>query len=130
MAVPPPNMEQRLGQAIAARSPYPQNRAAAIAAAAALGVAGNPPAVAAVVAASGGAVADILASVTNPCIGLMVRFYAGIEQEEYYPARTWEFQGTAKRIGKAIRIPYHYADENGNLIREHILVGFEGSGSD
>jgi hypothetical protein len=71
-----------------------------------------------------------IASVTNPCIGLMVRFYAGIEQEEYYPARTWEFQGTAKRIGKAIRIPYHYADENGNLIREHILVGFEGSGSD
>ena len=127
-------MDQQLGAAIAARSPYPEDRAAATAAAAAtIGVLGLPAgtaAVAAAVAASGGAVADILPSARNPCIGLMVRFYADIEQEEYYPARTWEFQGTAKRIGKAIRIPYHYTDENGNLVREHILVGFEGSGSD
>ena len=125
-------MDPQLGAAIAARNPYPKDRAKATAAVAAtvaaLG-AGTPEVVAAVVA-SGGAVADIIPSASNPFIGLMVGFYSDIEQEEYYPARTWEFQGTAKRIGKAIRIPYNYTDENGNLVRGHILVGFEGSGSD
>jgi hypothetical protein len=107
----PPNMEQQLGAAIAARNPYPKDRAQATAMA--------PP-----------AIASRIASAANPLMRLMVGFDLEIEQEEYYPAGKWEFQGTAVPIAKAIRIPYNYTDENGNWVRAHILVGYEGSGSE
>jgi hypothetical protein len=108
----PPDMDRPLGGAISARNPYPKNRA-------------TPPTPTAAPLPGGS-----MTSASHPRMALMPNFLLEIEQEEYYPVRTWEFQGMAKPIAKAIRIPYIYSDENGNWVRAHILVGFEGSGSD
>jgi hypothetical protein len=33
-------------------------------------------------------------------------------------------------VAKAIRIPYTYRDKDNNIIKEYLLIGFEGSGGD
>jgi hypothetical protein len=51
-------------------------------------------------------------------------------EEDAYVTGSWQFRARSVRIAKAIRIPYTYQDEHGNLVREYLLIGYEGSGSD
>ena len=51
-------------------------------------------------------------------------------EEDAYVTGSWQFRGRSLRLKKAIRIPYTYQDENGNIVREHLLIGYEGGGSD
>jgi hypothetical protein len=51
-------------------------------------------------------------------------------EEDAYVTGSWQFRDRSVRIAKAIRIPYTYQDEHGNFVREYLLIGYEGSGSD
>lgn len=51
-------------------------------------------------------------------------------EEDSYAIGSWKFKDRSVRIVKAIRIPYTYQDKQGNFIREYLLIGYEGSGSD
>ncbi len=51
-------------------------------------------------------------------------------EEDAYVTDSWQFKGRSVRIAKAIRLPYTYQDAHGNIIREYLLIGYEGSGSD
>ncbi len=52
-----------------------------------------------------------------------------IEQDSY-EIGYWKFKERSLRVRKAIRIPYIYRDENGNRVKEYLLIGFEGSSGD
>jgi hypothetical protein len=41
----------------------------------------------------------------------------------------WSFKGIPHHIEKAIRIPYTYVDDHGVLIRDYLLIGYEGGGA-
>jgi hypothetical protein len=49
-------------------------------------------------------------------------------EEDTYEIGYWKFKDRSLHIGKAIRIPYIYIDENGKTVLAHILVGYEGEG--
>jgi hypothetical protein len=51
-------------------------------------------------------------------------------EEGAYVDSSWQFRGRSLRVKKAIRIPYNYLDEYGNLVREYLLIGYEGSAGD
>jgi hypothetical protein len=51
-------------------------------------------------------------------------------EEDAYVTGSWQFRDKSVRIAKAIRIPYTYQDKHGNFVREYLLIGYEGSGSD
>jgi hypothetical protein len=51
-------------------------------------------------------------------------------EEDAYVNGSWQFKGRSVRIAKSIRLPYTYQDEHGNIVREYLLIGYEGSGSD
>ena len=51
-------------------------------------------------------------------------------EEDAYVTGSWQFRDRSVRIAKAIRIPYTYQDGHGNIVREYLLIGYEGSGSD
>jgi hypothetical protein len=51
-------------------------------------------------------------------------------EEDSYQAGYWKFKDRSLHIAKAIRFPYTYIDENGNKVKEYILIGYEGSGGD
>jgi Dyp-type peroxidase family len=42
----------------------------------------------------------------------------------------WAFGGRPRKVAKALRIPYRYRDKDGRVKTEHLLVGYEGAGSD
>jgi hypothetical protein len=51
-------------------------------------------------------------------------------EEDAYVTDSWKFRGQSLRIKKSIRIPYNYQDAHGNSVREYLVIGYEGSGSD
>ena len=51
-------------------------------------------------------------------------------EEDSYAVGSWKFKDRSVRIAKAIRIPYTYQDRHGNFVREYLLIGYEGGGSD
>jgi len=51
-------------------------------------------------------------------------------EEDSYVDGVWQFRGRSLRIAKAIRIPYNYLDEWGNLVREYLVIGYEGGAGD
>ena len=51
-------------------------------------------------------------------------------EEDAYVTGSWQFKDRSVRIAKALRIPYTYQDKHGNFVREYLLIGYEGSGSD
>lgn len=48
-------------------------------------------------------------------------------ETDSYEIGYWKFRDRSLRVVRAIRIPYIYRDEDGNKVREHLLIGFEGS---
>jgi hypothetical protein len=56
-----------------------------------------------------------------------------VEEDDKYSA-DWMFKGQLQKISKALRIPYQYEklDKDGNslgyMVKDYLLVGFEGSG--
>lgn len=55
-------------------------------------------------------------------------FMLNFSEKEAYDNTGWEFKGTPHRIAKAIKIPYCFRDEDGQVTTKFIFVGFEGSG--
>jgi hypothetical protein len=108
MAVGPPVMmnaadEGTLGSLIGNRNIYPKNR---------LTAAGTP---------AGGAAGRLMQ---------LVAAVASQIEEDTYEIGYWKFKDRSLHIGKAIRIPYNYIDESGNMVLAHILVGYEGEGGE
>ena len=50
----------------------------------------------------------------------------GTEQDYYVVL--WYFKNGSYRIGKALRIPYCFKNDEGQDVRDYILVGYEGAG--
>ena len=65
----------------------------------------------------------------NPGMTMPPNWQTSIE-EDSYAIGSWQFKGRTLRVKKAIRIPYTYQDKQGSFIREYLLIGYEGSGSD
>lgn len=51
-------------------------------------------------------------------------------EEDYYEIGSWKFKDRSPRVAKAIRIPYTYKDEHDNIVKEYLLIGYEGSGGE
>lgn len=45
-------------------------------------------------------------------------------------AERWTFGGKQRKVAKALRIRYRFRDKDGQVKSEHLLVGYEGAGSD
>ena len=69
------------------------------------------------------------AAAANQGMTLPGNWHSEIEEDVYVDG-TWQFKGRSLRIAKAVRIPYTYQDEHGNIVKEYLLIGYEGSGSD
>jgi hypothetical protein len=106
------DMEKQLGEVICARNPYPKDREKAIMA----------------IKAKNHGKANVQEG-EEPITELVRDFESQIE-EDSYQAGYWKFRDRSLHIAKAIRIPYIYIDENGNKVREYILIGYEGSGGE
>ena len=65
----------------------------------------------------------------NPGMTLSGNWQSEIE-EDSYTTGSWQFRGRSLRVAKAIRIPYTYQDAHGNIVKEYLLIGYEGSGSE
>ena len=52
------------------------------------------------------------------------------ETEVAYRDLEWYFKNGENYVAKALRIPYTYTDDRGHEIRDYLLIGFEGGGSD
>jgi hypothetical protein len=108
MGMGPPVMmnstdEGTLGNLISNRNIYPKNR---------LMAAGTP---------AGGAAGRL--TQLPPTVASQI-------EEDTYEIGYWKFKDRSLRIAKAIRIPYNYIDESGNMVLAHILVGYEGEGGE
>ena len=51
-------------------------------------------------------------------------------EEDAYVTGSWQFKDRSLRVKKIIRLPYTYQDAHGNIVRDYLLIGYEGSGSD
>ena len=51
-------------------------------------------------------------------------------EEDAYVGDTWQFKGRTVRVVKAIRIPYTYQDSHGNIVKDYLLIGYEGGAGD
>jgi hypothetical protein len=51
-------------------------------------------------------------------------------EEDSYEIGSWRFKDRSPRVAKALRIPYTYRDQDDNIIKEYLLIGFEGSGGE
>ena len=51
-------------------------------------------------------------------------------EETTYASGSWQFRGRALRVAKAIRISYTYQDRHGNIVKEYLLIGYEGGAGD
>ena len=69
------------------------------------------------------------ATAANQGMTLPANWASEIEEDVYVDG-TWQFKGRSLRMAKAVRIPYTYQDEHGNIVKEYLLIGYEGSGSD
>lgn len=105
------DMERQLGELICARNPYPKDRMKAMQ-------------VFLDKAEADGTLEEFFIHMA------LVRGFESQIEEDSYQAGYWKFKDRSLRIAKAIRIPYIYVDENGNRVRDHILVGYEGSGGE
>ncbi len=67
----------------------------------------------------------------NPYIQLPgdPRYENPIVIEQQLDVGHWNFKDVSHFIEKAIRIPYTYTDDNGVLIRDYLLIGYEGGGA-
>src|SRR5690349_1955919 len=106
------DMEKQLGEIICARNPYPKDREKAIRA---------------IQAKKQG---DATAQKRKESLMELVRDLESQIEEDSYQVGTWKFRDRSLRIAKAIRIPYTYIDENGNKVREYLLIGYEGAGGE
>ena len=52
------------------------------------------------------------------------------ETEVDYKGLEWYFKNGENYVKKALRIPYSYMDKNGHEIRDYLLIGYEGGGSE
>ena len=52
------------------------------------------------------------------------------ETEVDYKALEWYFKNGDNYVKKALRIPYIYKDANNHVIRDYLLIGYEGGGGD
>ena len=50
------------------------------------------------------------------------------ETEKEYQTVVWKFKEASYRVPWSLRIPYCFTDENGQTVREYLLIGYEGSG--
>jgi hypothetical protein len=51
-------------------------------------------------------------------------------EEDSYEIGSWRFKDRSPRVAKAIRIPYTYKNEANNIVKEYLLIGYEGSGGE
>ena len=52
------------------------------------------------------------------------------ETEVDYKGLEWYFKNGDNYVKKALRIPYIYKDANNHVIRDYLLIGYEGGGGD
>ena len=52
------------------------------------------------------------------------------DTEKYYVNAQWYFKDGTHHVGRALRIPYHFTDSEGQTVQEYLLVGFEGTGGE
>ena len=69
------------------------------------------------------------ATAANQGMTLPANWASEIEEDVYVDG-TWQFKGRSLRMAKAVRIPYTYQDEHGNIVKEYLLIGYEGAGGD
>jgi hypothetical protein len=99
-------MEKQMGEIICSRNPYPKDRQKA-------------------------QEAHSIRRPKEPFIHMaLVGDVESQIEEDSYQAGYWKFKDRSLRIAKAIRFPYTYIDENGNQVKEYVLIGYEGSGGD
>lgn len=52
------------------------------------------------------------------------------DTEMSYKGMQWYFKNGSNYVGKAMRIPYCFTDEDGIEVKDYLLIGFEGGGSE
>ena len=52
------------------------------------------------------------------------------ETEMSYRGMQWYFKNGSNYVAKALRIPYCYTDKDGHVIRDYLLIGYEGGAGD
>lgn len=67
------------------------------------------------------------ATLANQGMTLPANWQSEIEEDSYTADGRWQFKDRSLRVAKIIRIPYNYVDAHGNIVRDYLLIGYEGS---